>query len=263
MDNTKLLKIAQNLIRARESCKAIKPLSETEDEIGIQEAYEISKLVMKERLEGSNNRLLGKKIGLTSRAVQNQLGVKEPDFGYLISDMALVSGAEISLSTLIQPKIEAEVAFVLKKDLEGHNLTIVDVMQATDFVLPALELIDSRIIDWKIKIQDTIADNASSSHFILGTEPRKLTSLSLETSGMVLKLNGEVASTGTGAACLEHPAIAVAWLANTMSKLGEGLKKGEIILSGAFGPVVPLTEDSFVETEISGLGRVKAFFKEK
>jgi 2-oxopent-4-enoate/cis-2-oxohex-4-enoate hydratase len=188
--------------------------------------------------------------------------VNEPDFGYLTSDMNVPMGEIVSLAGLLQPKVEGETAFVLKRDLKGPGITVADVIRATDFVLPCIEIIDSRVTDWKIKIQDTVADNASSALFVLGTEPRTLRDRDLRLAGMALKVDGEVLSAGSGAACLDHPCLAVAWLANKLGEFGVSLKAGEVILSGAFGPVVPISANSHVEVEISGLGRVFCQFNE-
>lgn len=262
--------LADSLFEARTQKRACEPLTSRAAELTIRDAYTISEINLKRRIGQGNARLLGKKIGLTSRAVQKQLGVNEPDFGYLTSDMNVPLGETVSLKGLLQPKVEGETAFVLKRDLSGPGVTVADVIRATDFVLPCIEIIDSRVKDWKIKIQDTVADNASSALFVLGTEPKKLRSGDLRFAGMALRVNGEVLSTGSGAACLDHPCLAVAWLANKLGEFGVSLKAGEVILSGAFGPVVPVTENAHVEVsggthvevEISGLGRVGCHFQE-
>jgi 2-keto-4-pentenoate hydratase len=174
--------------------------------------------------------------------------------------MNVPMGEIVSMAGLLQPRVEGETAFVLKRDLQGPGVTVADVIRATDFVLPSIEIIDSRVKDWKIKIQDTVADNASSALFVLGTEPRQLRELDLRLAGMALRIDGEVMSSGSGAACLDHPCLAVAWLANKLGEFGVPLKAGEVILSGAFGPVVPVNGGEHVEVEISGLGRVSCTF---
>jgi 2-oxopent-4-enoate hydratase len=254
--------LADSLYEARTQKKACDSLTSRVPELTIRDAYTISEINLKRRMEQENARLIGKKIGLTSRAVQRQLGVNEPDFGYLTSDMNAPLGETVSLAGLLYPKVEGETAFVLKKDLTGPGVTVADVIRATDFVLPCIEIIDSRVKDWKIKIQDTVADNASSALFVLGTEPKRLRESDLRLAGMALRINGEVLSTGSGAACLDHPCLAVAWLANKMGEFGVSLKAGDVILSGAFGPVVPVTQNCQVEVEISGLGRVGCHFQE-
>lgn len=260
MDPSQLAKIADQLFRARTEQAALAPLTETHPGFSLEDAYAVSETTLSKRLRQGGARLVGKKIGLTSRAVQKQLGVNEPDFGYLTSDMNLPFGESVSRSTLLQPRVEGEVAFVLKRDLGGPGVTVADVIRATDFVLPCIEIIDSRVKDWKIKIEDTVADNASSAMFVLGTEPRRLRDTDLRLAGMALRVNGEVMSTGCGAACLDHPALAVAWLANALGRYGAKLNAGDVILSGAFGPVVPVNAGDLVEVTIQGLGSVRCAF---
>lgn len=252
--------LADSLYVARTGRRAVDPLTTTSPSLSLRDAYTVSEINLKRRISQGGARLIGKKIGLTSRAVQKQLGVNEPDYGWLTSDMNVPLGESVPLSGLLFPKVEGETAFVLKRSLRGPGVTVADVIRATDFVLPCIEIIDSRVRDWKIKIQDTVADNASSALFVLGTEPRKLRETDLRTAGMALRVNGEVLSTGSGAACLDHPCLAVAWLANKLGELGSGLDAGDVVLSGAFGPVVPVTADCHVEVEISGLGRVSCSF---
>jgi 2-keto-4-pentenoate hydratase len=180
----------------------------------------------------------------------------------LLSQMQVPLGETVSRSKMLLPRVEGELAFVLKRDLKGPGVTAADVIRATDFLLPCIEIIDSRVKDWKIKIQDTVADNASAAFFVLGNEPVKLGKHDLRLAGMALKINGEVLSTGCGAACLDHPINAVAWLANAMGKWDVSLKAGEVILSGAFGPVVPVNSGDHVEVAISGFGNVHCFFGE-
>jgi 2-oxopent-4-enoate/cis-2-oxohex-4-enoate hydratase len=254
--------LADSLFDARNSRYPCEALTARAPELSIRDAYTISEINLQRRLGQGNARLIGKKIGLTSRSVQKQLGVNEPDFGYLTSDMNVALGETVLLTSLLYPKVEGETAFVLKRDLSGPGVTIADVIRATDFVLPCIEIIDSRVKDWKIKIQDTVADNASSALLVLGTEPKRLRENDLRLAGMALRVDGEVLSTGSGAACLDHPCLAVAWLANKLGEFGVSLKAGEVILSGAFGPVVPVTGDAHVEVEISGLGRVSCSFAE-
>lgn len=256
-----LNQLADQLYNARVQRMPCKPLTE-QSTLTVADAYSISHINLKRRLEQEKVKLIGKKIGLTSRAVQKQLGVSEPDFGYLTSDMNLPMGDSLSLAGLLFPKVEGEVAFVLKKDLQGPGITAAQVIQATDFILPCIEIIDSRVKDWKIKIQDTVADNASSSHFVLGTKPTHLSELDLRLAGMALRVNGEVLSSGAGAACLDHPVNAVAWLANKLGEFGVSLRAGEIILSGAFGPVVAVQAGDHVDVAIAGLGSVFCHFTE-
>lgn len=201
-------------------------------------------------------RMIGRKVGLTSKAVQAQLGVDQPDFGVLFEDMKIDAGGVLDSSRTIAPKVEAEVALVLARALDGEGITAEDVLRAADFAVAAIEIVDSRIADWKITFADTVADNGSSAFFVLGDERRKLDNLDLYTCGMALERNGEVASVGAGAACLGHPLNAAAWLAQVLAGKGEALREGDIILTGALGPMVAISRGDTVSAQIGGLGRV-------
>ena len=207
-------------------------------------------------------RIVGRKIGLTAKAVQAQLGVEQPDYGVLFHDMMIEDGGFLVRSQVLQPKAEAEVALVLAHDLPDPNASIDDVIAATAYALPAIEIVDSRIADWKITFADTVADNGSSAFFVLGRTPRPLSGLDLKTCGMVLEVNGHVVSLGAGAACLGHPLNAAAWLARTLAGRGDGLKAGEIVLTGALGPMVPLAVGDVVRAEIGGLGHCEFIYRE-
>jgi 2-keto-4-pentenoate hydratase len=202
----------------------------------------------------------GRKIGLTNPAVQAQLGVSQPDFGTLLSTMDCPPGDPIDVTRLLQPRIEAEVAFVLDRDLDGPGIGPEDVLAATGSVAAALEIVDSRIAGWDISIVDTIADNASAGLFVLGPDRSPPGRLDLAAYPMRMWRGGQEVSTGSGAGCLGHPAIAVAWLATTARSYGQPLRAGEIVLSGALGPVVPVAAGDSFTAEIGGLGRASATF---
>ncbi|VTZ27597.1 2-keto-4-pentenoate hydratase [Methylocella tundrae] len=223
-------------------------------------AYEIQAINTRAWLT-KGRRIVGRKVGLTSKAVQAQLGVDQPDYGVLFDDMAIASGGRLS-AALIQPKAEAEVALVLERDLSNRDATPEDVAAATAYAVAAIEIVDSRIADWKITFADTVADNGSSAFFVLGDEKKKLAGLDLYTCGMALEVNGALVSLGAGAACLGHPLIAAAWLARTFAALGEGLKAGDIVLTGALGPMVPIHPADFVEAKIGGLGSVSFTYQD-
>ncbi len=208
----------------------------------------------------SDRRLVGRKIGITSKAVQVQLGVDQPDFGMLFADMAIPDGEEIPAGAVLQPRIEGEVAFVLERDLDHAQPTIADVSNAISYATAAIEVVGSRIADWNINIQDTIADNASSGLFVLGNERHSLDDFDSRLCGMVVEHRGEPISTGAGAACLGNPLNAVIWLARVMVARGRPLRAGDIIMSGALGPMVPVTTGDVYEVRISGLGSVRAAF---
>jgi len=210
----------------------------------------------------SGRRLAGRKIGLTSRQVQQQLGVDQPDFGMLFADMARLDGEDIAYDDVLQPKVEAEIALVLDKDLPHAANTVADVIRATAFALPAIEIVGSRIANWDIRLADTIADNASSGLFVLGTRPTALSALDLAGCGMSMERKGEPVSVGAGAACLGNPLNAAVWLANIMANAGAALKAGDIILTGALGPMVPVLPGDVFTAHIEGLGQVTAAFDE-
>ncbi|GAA3935477.1 2-keto-4-pentenoate hydratase [Microbacterium soli] len=222
-------------------------------------AYAVQSLRTARRL-AAGHRLVGRKIGLTSLAVQRQLGVDSPDFGVLFDDMIFADREPIDIGRFLQPKVEAEVAFVLGRDLDSPVAHVADVLRATEFVLPAIEIVDSRIADWDIRLADTIADNASSGAVVLGTTPRSLVGLDLGEVGATLEHGGDPVSTGSGAACLGSPVIAVAWLAREVARRGAPLRAGEVILSGALGPMV-IARPGVHRARLDGLGDVHADFR--
>jgi 2-keto-4-pentenoate hydratase len=210
--------------------------------------------------EAQGRRIVGRKIGLTASAVQQQLGVDRPDFGVLFQDMEIADGGTLEAADVIQPKAEAEVALIFARDLDKQDATAHDVFAAVDSAVAAIEIVDSRIADWKITFADTVADNGSSAFFVLGREKKSLPGLDLYTCGMVMEVNGTIASLGAGAACLGHPLNAAAWLARTLSERGEPLRAGDIVLTGALGPMVPLTRRAHIKATIGGLGSVNFHF---
>jgi 2-keto-4-pentenoate hydratase len=241
---------------ARTPCDPVKPLIEAE---GIDAAYAVQALLTR-AAENAGRRVVGRKVGLTSVAVQKQLGVDQPDYGMLFDDMGYGDGQEVPLSRLIQPKVEAEIAFVFERDLDIEQPSLGHVLNAVGYVLPAIEIVDSRVRDWKISIFDTIADNASSGLYVLGGTPKKVDAFDLRLCGMSLEKAGEPVSVGCGAACLGNPLNAVLWLARTAARTGRPLRAGDVVLSGALGPMVPVAAGDVFEARISGLGRVSATF---
>ena len=250
---------AKSLRQAQDQKKAISPIRET---IGIEDlelAYAIQQANTNFRKD-QGDRAVGYKIGLTSHAVQKQLGVDQPDFGVLFNTMEIQNGGFISITEILQPKIETEIAFVLKEDLDQKQLTAVDIISAIDYALVSLEIVGSRIENWNIKITDTIADNASASHFVLGHRPVKMNDFDVVSCKMNMNKNGEKVSEGSGAACLGSPINAAIWLAEKFSSLGTPLKKGDILLTGAVGPMVPVSEGDHIDAHIEGLGSVSVTF---
>jgi 2-keto-4-pentenoate hydratase len=246
---------ADALALARASRQPIAPLATKFDLSGVEAAYAVANANTRARL-ASGRRIVGTKIGLTSKAVQQQLGVDQPDFGMLFDDMEFASGSHVPMATLIQPKIEAEVAFIVTRDCPQYAPSYAEFLGCVGHALPALEIVDSAIADWKISIVDTVADNASSALFVLGDQPVATASLSLAGLGMAMTVNGRTVSTGSGAACLGHPLRAAHWLARTMAERGSPLREGQVILSGALGPMVPLVAGDWVHASIGALGEV-------
>ncbi len=205
-------------------------------------------------------RVIGRKIGLTAKAVQKQLGVDQPDYGIIFADMAVVDGDEIDFAKVSQPKAEAEVALVLADDLDDEQITLLDLIDATAYALPAIEVVGSRIAKWDINILDTIADNASSGMIVLGTRPVMLDDVDLRLCGMVMENRGQQVSIGAGVACLGNPLNAAVWLARKMVAVGMPLQAGDVIMTGALGPMAPIGPGEVIEARINGLGSVRAVF---
>ncbi len=260
MNKEQIILCGDELYEAMIQRHTLRPFTERFNDITIEDAYNIS-LRMIERRVAAGEKIIGKKIGVTSKAVQNMLNVHQPDFGFLTDSMAYSEGQEMPISTqLMQPKAEGEIAFILKKDLLGPGITNADVLAATDCVIPCFEVVDSRIENWNIKIEDTVADNASCGLFILGdkaVDPRKV---DLATCGMVVEKNGSIISTGAGAAALGSPVNCVAWLANTLGEFGIPLKAGEVILSGSLVPLEPVQAGDFMSVSIGGIGSASVRF---
>ena len=241
------------------SCVPVEPLTNREPDISIEDAYHIQLRMIQRRLDAGEI-VVGKKIGVTSKVVMDMLGVNQPDFGHLLSGMVFNEGEAVDVSKMIAPKAEAEVAFILKHDLTGPGVTADDVMRATECVMPCFEIVDSRIKDWKIKIQDTVADNASCGVFSLGGVRRTPYELDLSVAGMVLEKNGEIISTSSGASVQGSPVNAVAWLANTLGAFGISLKAGDVILSGSQSPLVPVKAGDSLVCSVGGLGSTTVRF---
>ena len=260
MDSNIIQTLGDSLYQALRSNSVIDPITNQYPDMTIEDAYAVQKRMIDRRVQDGEV-IVGKKIGVTSRAVMNMLGVYQPDFGYMMDRMIVNEGESIAMSTLIQPKAEGEIAFLLKKDLMGPGLSNAAILAATECVIPCFEIVDSRIRDWKIKIQDTVADNASCGVFVLGdsaVSPRKV---DLSTCGMVLEKNGEIIATGSGAAAMGSPVNAITWLANTLGRLGVPLKAGEVVLSGALAAMFPCAAGDNFRVSIGGIGACSVRFE--
>jgi 2-keto-4-pentenoate hydratase len=256
----KWIKHAAHLEQATEQGQGVEPLTALDPELTVQDAYQVQLINIDKKVKAGSV-IVGKKIGLTSLAMQQLLKVDQPDYGHLLDEMVVENGGTIPFSRVLQPRVEAEIAFVLKQDLIGPNVTALDVLLATDYVLPALEIVDSRVADWKIKLQDTIADNASSGFYVLGGKPMKPDTVNLPLVGSVLYKNGEIMNTGVGAAALGDPAACVAWLANKLFEFGIVLKAGEVILSGALSAAVQAKPGDHFRARLAHLGEVSVSFE--
>lgn len=261
MDAALITELGDALFEALRGRRTLAPLTARHADITVDDAYRIS-LQFLSRREAAGERVIGKKIGVTSKPVQDMLGVFQPDFGFLTDAMQFADGTTVSLSAagLIQPRAEGEIAFMLKSDLQGPGVTREQVLAATEWVAPCFEIVDSRIDNWKIKIQDTVADNASCGVFVVGTRHTNPRVLDLAAASMQMWKNEVPAGTGLGAAVQGHPAEAVAWLANTLGAFGIPFKAGELILSGSLAPLVPAVAGDRFTMHIEGLGGCSVSF---
>jgi 2-oxopent-4-enoate/cis-2-oxohex-4-enoate hydratase len=247
--------LGRELFEALRDCKTLAPLTERIPGIEIEDAYHISRAMLENRLAHSGEKVVGKKIGVTSKAVQDMLGVFQPDFGFLTTNMEVPNDSDVKIAgNLIQPRAEAEIAFLLKEDLQGPGVTEADVLRATECIMPCFEIVDSRIQNWKIKIQDTIADNASCGMFVLGNERIDPRGLDLPNLTVNVFKNGKPLSSGKGSAVQGNPLTAVAWLANTLGEFGIPFKAGEVILSGSLVPLESVVPGDAMHMELVGIG---------
>lgn len=253
--NKDLTAIAETLRRAQVDRTPCPPVREMISGADIGAAYIIQQMNIDARI-AEGQRLIGRKIGLTSPVVQAQLGVDQPDYGALLSDMILPENAHLDRDEILQPKAEGEIAFILGDDLDMQMPTVVDVLRATQYIAPAIEVVGSRIANWDIRLFDTVADNASSGMFVLGSPVRKPEGFDFTGCSMRMYADDNLVSEGSGRACLGNPLNAVAWLAERMQQMGAPLRRGEVILSGALGPMSPLTHSCRIHAEIDGLGAV-------
>lgn len=250
-----VIQAADRLAEAERTGVPCPPIRDLFDPTDIDSAYRVQDEITR-RGVGAGRRVVGRKIGLTNPAVQAQLGVGQPDFGTLFADMAFPSGVELPSGRLIQPRGEAEIALVLGEDLDRTDTTVLDLIAAVDYAIAAIEVVDSRIADWDIKITDTVADNGSSGLVVIGNRPVSLADVDPCDVNMVMSVNGEVVSEGSGAACLDNPLNAAVWLAREVARRGIPLQAGDVVLTGALGPFRPIGPGDTIVAELSGLGTV-------
>ena len=259
MSDDRLTDAAERLLAARRDRRPIPPLSTPENPLSVEEAYGIQ-LAQLNAWTAEGRRIAGYKVGLTSAAIQRQLNVDQPDFGHLFADDFVLSGEPIPASRFIQPRVEPEISFVLGESLSGPGVTVADAIGAIDYAVASLEIIDSRIEDWRITLPDTIADNASAGGVVLGSTPVALDGRDLRLVGAILRRNGRIVHTGAGAAALGSPISALVWLANTLGRLGTGLEAGSVVMPGAVTAAVDAAPGDTITAEFAGLGIVTAKF---
>jgi 2-keto-4-pentenoate hydratase len=246
--------------RLAEAARSYKPCAPIRDLITRPaDGYAVQEIGTRRALE-EGRRLIGRKAGVTNPLLQRQFGIDQPTYGMLFADMSYLDGLPVPLERFLQPLAEAEVALVFGHDLVGGPFTVADVIRAVEFALPAIEIADSRVADWDISAADTIADNASAGAFVLGSTPVSLMGLDLYTAGMTMTRGGEEVSSGSGAACLGNPLNVAVWLAGALGRTDHALRAGDVVLTGALGPVVPVGPGDAFEARIEGLGSVRAVF---
>ncbi|GAA3253859.1 2-keto-4-pentenoate hydratase [Nonomuraea helvata] len=246
--------------RLAEAARSGKPCAPIRDLVSTAaDAYAVQEINTRRAIE-AGRRLVGRKVGVTNPLLQQQFGIDQPDFGMLFGDMAYSDGLPVPMDGLLQPRAEAEVALVLGRDLTGGPFTVADVLRAVEFALPAIEIADSRIAGWDITLADTVADNASAGAFVLGGTPVPLMGLDLRAAAMTMTRGGQEVSTGSGEACLGNPLNAAVWLASRLGPTEYALRAGDVVLTGALGPVVPVEPGDVFEARIEGLGSVRAVF---
>lgn len=254
-----ILKMAGILKAAENGKTPVDPVTSFWEDIDLSEAYAVQVKNIEEKIK-EGDRITGMKIGLTSRGMMELIGVNEPDFGHLLESMEVSNRGEIKRADLLLPKAEGELAFVLKEDLKGPGLTSQDVINATAYVVPSIEIVDSRIKDWKIKLLDTVADNGSSSRYILGDTKLDPREIDMKLTGMLMEKNGKLINSGVLAEVFGNPVESVAWLANKLSEFGIVLKKDYVILSGAVTAAVPADKGDSFKVSFHGMGDVEVTF---
>jgi 2-keto-4-pentenoate hydratase len=252
--------IAENLFKAEKERVQIGKITDIYPEMTVEDAYEIQLENVAKKV-AAGEKVIGMKIGLTSKAMQNLLNANEPDYGHLTDKMLLLEGEICRIDELIQPKVEGELSFCLEKTLRGPGVTIADVYNATSWVVPSFEIVDSRIKDWKITLPDTIADNGSSARFVLGSRMTPISAVDMRLVGMTMEKNGELVNSGTGAEVWGNPAAAVAWLANKLSAFNIELKAGSIIMAGALTAAQPAKRGDSFTVSFYGMGSLTVKFK--
>ncbi|MCM3568059.1 2-keto-4-pentenoate hydratase [Neobacillus mesonae] len=254
--------IAFDLLKAEKQKKPVNRFVDVYPELDETLAYQVQERLVDIKCKEENTKKIGRKLGLTSKAKQQMIGVHEPSYGVLLENMQLFEDEKISLAPFIHPKLEPEIAFIFNKEVKGPHVTVADVLAATEYIAPAVELIDSRFHGFSFTLPDAVADNSSSSRFIIGERFYSPKNFDMKLMGMVFKQNGEVVATGAGAAVMGHPARAIAWLANRLYKVGQSIHPGEVVLSGSLSAAIKIEAGDHFTAGFDGLGMVEAVFTE-
>ncbi|AOV06202.1 2-keto-4-pentenoate hydratase [Sporosarcina ureilytica] len=255
-------KIATDLFEAERNATEVDKFVDQYPELDVELGYEIQEALIEKKCKEENTKISGRKLGLTSKAKQEMMGVHEPSYGVLLENMQLNEGEPISIAPLIHPKIEPEIAFIFNKEVKGPSISVTDILDATAYIASAMEIIDSRYRNFNFTLPDVIADNSSSSRYIFGEKLYKVEDVDLRLMGMVFKKNGEVIATSAGAAVMGHPARAVAWMANKLVERGQTIKPGEIVLSGALSEAFTIEPGDHFSVSFDGIGSLEASFTE-
>lgn len=259
LDEALRSEIARQLYEAEKSCKPIPNLTTRYPQITLDDAYDIQTRGRQLRLE-EGNLIVGRKIGLTSRGMMELLHCDTPDYGYLLNTMLINEGSSCRREELNIPILEGEIAFIMGEDLQGPGVTTADVLNSTAWVVPCFEVCDGRYPDWKVTVRDTISDNAGASHFMLGSKPKRIEDVNLKGIGMVMERNGELIGSAAGAEVMGTPLNSVTWLINKLAEYGDGLKKGDIVLSGAFIAAVPCEKGDYFVMSLDGFPSISLKF---
>ena len=254
--------IADELYKAEQEKRSVNKFVDRFPELDEALAYKVQDRLIEIKSENEQAKRVGRKLGLTSKAKQQMMNVHEPSYGVLLDSMQLFEGNPISISPFIHAKVEPEIAFVFNKEVKGPSVTVAEILDATAYIVPSLEIIDSRFQGFSFTLPNAVADNSSSSRFIIGERFYKPDERDLRLMGMVFKKNGEVLATSAGAAVMGHPARAVAWLANRLSQVGQSIQPGEIILSGSLSEAATIAAGDQFSVTFDGIGSLEAVFKE-
>jgi len=254
--------IAMKLHEAESNRFEVDKFTDDYDELNVEFAYEVQERLIEIKCEKERTKLAGRKLGLTSKSKQEMMGVHEPTYGVLLENMELIEGEKVSIEPFIHAKVEPEIAFVFDRDVKGDAISVTDILQATAYIAPAMEIIDSRYRNFNFTLADVVADNSSSSRYIIGDSFGKVEEVDLRLMGMVFRKNSEVIATSAGASVMGHPARAIAWMANKLAERGQSIRAGEVVLSGALSEAFTIEASDHFSVSFDGIGSLEVQFTE-